>query len=100
MPNTRANTRLTLPSMMAARVPLENAEMAAAVERPMPGSSASSSGIAGEHAVVFRHHALGALVQVARARVVAQAAPLRHHVFDRRFAPASRRVGKRVRKRA
>ncbi|MNT84953.1 hypothetical protein D3C72_2250520 [compost metagenome] len=44
MPNTRANTRLTLPSMMAARAPLENAAMAAAVERPMPGSSASSAG--------------------------------------------------------
>ena len=44
IPNTRANTRLTLPSKIAARVPLENAEIAAAVERPMPGSSASSAG--------------------------------------------------------
>ncbi|MNN63484.1 hypothetical protein D3C81_1788660 [compost metagenome] len=47
MPNVRANTRLTLPSMMAARVPLENAEMAAAVERPMPGRSASRAGSLG-----------------------------------------------------
>ncbi len=47
MPNTRANTRLTFPSRIAARAPLEKAAIAAAVERPMPGRSASRAGSLG-----------------------------------------------------
>ena len=45
--NTRANTRFTFPSRIAARVPFENAVMAAAVERPIPGKSASRAGSLG-----------------------------------------------------
>ena len=47
MPKARVSTRLTLPSRMAARSPKQNAAMAAAVERPMPGSVASSAAVRG-----------------------------------------------------
>ncbi|MNN38080.1 hypothetical protein D3C81_1520580 [compost metagenome] len=47
MPNTRANTRFTLPSRMGERTPALNAAMAAAVERPMPGSVTSTAGSVG-----------------------------------------------------
>jgi len=46
-PNTRASTRFTLPSRIVARAPKANDAIAAAVERPMPGNSASSSTEAG-----------------------------------------------------
>ncbi|EEF27205.1 conserved hypothetical protein, partial [Ricinus communis] len=44
-----------------------------------------------EHAVILRHHPLRALVQVACPRVVAQAAPLRHHFLDRRRRQVAQR---------
>src|SRR5437773_2488696 len=47
-PSARVSTRLTLPSRIATRSPKQNAAIAAAVERPMPGSWASASLLAGK----------------------------------------------------
>ena len=83
-PNTRASTRFTLPSRIVARAPYANDAIAAAVERPMPGNSASASGVA-ERTAVLGDDDLRAAMQVARARVVA-GRPERHHVVGRRRA--------------
>ena len=81
---TRASTRLTLPSRIAARSPKQNAAMAAAVERPMPGKRASSALRARENAAVHRDDCLRAAVQVAGAAVVAEPAPRGEHGVERR----------------
>ena len=47
MPNTRHSTRLTLPSRIATRSPQAKAAIAAAVERPMPGSPAIAAALCG-----------------------------------------------------
>jgi hypothetical protein len=47
MPNCRASTRLTLPSRIGARSSKQNAAIAAAVERPIPGSCASPRALRG-----------------------------------------------------
>ena len=69
---------------MAARSSKQNAAIAAAVERPMPGSCASSALLRGNDAAVFADDGLRAAMQIARAAVVAQAAPQREHVVERR----------------
>ena len=81
-PSTRVSTRLTLPSRMATRSPKQNEAIAAAVERPMPGSVCSACALRGKLAAVQRHHLLGAAVQVARPAVVAQAAPQGQHLVQ------------------
>ena len=43
----RHNTRFTLPSRIAARVPAEKTAIAAAVERPIPGRASSRAGAVG-----------------------------------------------------
>ena len=54
MPRCRASTRLTLPSRIAARAPNANAAIAAAVERPMPGSAAMAATSRGNVPAVLR----------------------------------------------
>ena len=54
MPRWRASTRFTLPSRIASRAPNANAAIAAAVERPMPGSVASVAASRGKCAAVRR----------------------------------------------
>ena len=99
MPNTRASTRFTLPSRMVARAPNANDAIAAAVERPMPGSSASSSTLRGNSPPCSVDHHKRASMQISRARVVAEAGPERHDVVERRGGERVH-VGKRSRKRA
>ena len=83
-PSTRVSTRLTLPSRIATRSPKQKAAIAAAVERPMPGSSASAAALRGKSPPCSATTDLRAAVQVARAAVVAEAAPQREHVVERR----------------
>ena len=63
----------------------------------MPGSSASCCAGARKVAAVLRHHDLRAAVQVAGAAVVAEAAPEREHLVERRRGQA-RHVGKALEK--
>ena len=94
MPRWRASTRLTLPSRIAARAPDANAAIAAAVERPMPGSVASVAASRGKRAAMLRDDRLRRRVQVMRAPVVAQAAPVLEHALERRGGQRAH-VGKR-----
>ncbi len=99
MPRWRASTRLTLPSRIAPRSPDANAAIAAAVERPMPGKRLERRRVARKRAP----EALGDLarrrVQVARAAVVAEAAPAARARRPRRRARAPATSGNVARKR-
>ena len=68
----RASTRLTLPSRIAPRVPNANAAIAAAVERPMPGSAAIAAASRGKTPPCSRDDRLRGAMQQMRAPVVAQ----------------------------
>ena len=80
--STRARTRLTLPSRIATRSPKQNAAIAAAVERPMPGSSRQRRARRRELAAVLGDDDLRAAMEIARARVVAEAAPGGEHLAE------------------
>ena len=66
------------------RAPKASAAIAAAVERPMPGSVASVAASRGKVAAVLGDHTLRRGVQMMRAAVIAQATPQREHAIDRR----------------
>jgi hypothetical protein len=82
--STRASTRLTLPSRIATRSPNENAAIAAAVERPMPGQRREPLARARELGAVLGDDRLRGAMQVAGPAVVAEPAPEREHVVERR----------------
>jgi hypothetical protein len=84
---------------MATRSPKQKAAMAAAVERPDAGQGLQDGRRARELAAVQVDHLLRAAVQVARAAVVAQAAPQAQHVVQRRGGEGTH-VGKRCRNRS
>ena len=97
IPRWRASTRFTLPSRIAARSPNANAAMAAAVERPMPGSVAMVRASRGKRPSCLPDDHLRRRVQMMRAPVVAEAAPQLEHAVDRRGGERAD-VGKRGQK--